>query len=189
MMNVRPRSPLCPSSRDSFGRARPKRPSVVCSGGTMPLLASGLERAAQALRAQRLARAAPAVTAGSWCPFDRTYLPSEGIAGPDMAADVELIEHAGGGAASHAVGSDLLTGVITGAVSSLVSPEMRLLELQAGGFVAAVSQCAIFGLGAYLAAGPCRGLSEAFNAAAESVPLLSGRSLLSRAFQLVVGDQ
>ena len=57
------------------------------------------------------------------------------------------------------------------------------------GFVAAVSQCAIFGLGAYLAAGPCRGLSEAFNAAAESVPLLSGRSLLSRAFQLVVGDQ
>ena len=28
----------------------------------------------------------------------RTYLPSEGIAGPDMAADVELIEHAGGGA-------------------------------------------------------------------------------------------
>jgi len=120
--------------------------------------------------------------------------PELGIAGP-AAAEIDLLHGDVGAAGSEGgtppmqlgAGGSVFTGMVTGAIQTMMAPELRALEQRAGGVVSIASQVAIFSFGAFLAGGPCRGMSQALNGVMQYVPFLSGDGMLARSVQLMVG--
>lgn len=108
--------------------------------------------------------------------------PEIGEPGPSGAEDVPV-------AMGLAPGTNVMTGMAVGVLSSMMSPELRALQQRSGGLVTAVSQVAIFGLGALIArSAPCQGITQALSGVLQYVPFLRGENVFAQSVQLLVGS-